>query len=107
MDGVDFVDKVGGGGGSSEGEGVGNLGGMFIMHMDIFEWLVIGAGASVGRASIGWNYGEEVVGANGVKRRGSVGAIEVRQALYVLPKAPSPIEVTGFERIVWRVGVET
>ena len=37
MDGVDVRDRAGGGGGSSDGEGVGNLGGMFIMDMDIFE----------------------------------------------------------------------
>ena len=47
------------------------------------------------------------MGGNGVKRRGSVGAISVREALYVLPKEPSPLEVTRFDCITWRVGVET
>ena len=37
---------------------------------------------------------------NEVKRRGAVGAIAVRQALSVLTKAPSPLEVTGFDRVV-------
>ena len=44
---------------------------------------------------------------NGVKRRGAVGAIAVRQAFSVLTKAPSPLEVNGFDRVVWRVDVET
>ena len=44
---------------------------------------------------------------NGVNRRGSFGVIAVRQALSVLPKAPSPLEVTVFDGFVWRVGIET
>ena len=44
---------------------------------------------------------------NRVKRRGSVGEIAARQAFYVLPKAPSPIEVTRFDWVAWRVGVES
>ena len=53
MDGVDVGDIAGVVGGSSESEGVGNLGGMFIMGMDIFKWLVVGVGDSVGKASVG------------------------------------------------------
>ena len=47
------------------------------------------------------------MGGNGVKRRGAVGAIVVWQDLYVLLKASSPLEVTGFDGVVWRVGVVT
>ena len=43
---------------------------------------------------------------NGVKRRGSVGAIAVREAFYVMPKSPSLLEVTRFDWVAWRVGVE-
>ena len=42
-----------------------------------------------------------------VKIRGAVDAILVQQALSVMPKAPSPLEVTGFDGVVWRVGVVT
>ena len=88
MDGVDVGDESGGVGGSSDCEGLGNLGGMFIMDMDIFEWQMDVAVASVGKASVGWSYGREVVGGNGVKVRGAVGARAVRQALSVMRKAP-------------------
>ena len=37
MDGVYVEDGAGGGGGSSDGEIVGNLVGMFIMDMELFE----------------------------------------------------------------------
>ena len=47
------------------------------------------------------------MGGNGVTRRGAFGAIAVRKDLSVLPKAPSPLEVTRFDWVVWRVGVET
>ena len=47
------------------------------------------------------------MGGNRVNRRGAAGAIAVSQALSVLPKAPSPLEVNGFGRFVWKVGVET
>ena len=47
------------------------------------------------------------MGGNGVKRRGEVGAIAVRKALSVLPKAPYPLEVARFDWAAWRVGVET
>ena len=47
------------------------------------------------------------MGGNGVKRRGSVGVIAVWGALYMLPKAPSPLEVNRFDWVTWRVGVET
>ena len=47
------------------------------------------------------------MGWDGVKRIGAFGVIAVRQALSVLPKAPSPLEVTVFDGFVWRVGVET
>ena len=47
------------------------------------------------------------MGGNGVKRRGAVGAIAVREALSLLPKAPSPLEATRFDWVAWRVGVET
>ena len=47
------------------------------------------------------------MGGNGVNRRGSVGAIAVQQVLYVMPKAPSPLGVTRFDWVAWRVGVET
>ena len=43
---------------------------------------------------------------NRVKRRVAVGKIAARQALSVLPKASSTLEVTGFYGLVWRVGVE-
>ena len=46
------------------------------------------------------------MGVNGVKRRGSFGAIAVREAFYVLPKSPSLLEVTRFDWVAWRVGVE-
>ena len=46
------------------------------------------------------------MGGSGVKRRGSVGVIAVWGALYVLPKAPSPLEATRFDWVAWRVGVE-
>ena len=104
---VDVRDRVRGGGGSSEVEGVGNLGVMFIMDMEIFEWLVSGVGNSVGKASVGWSSGEEVVGGKGVKIRGAVGAIAVRKNLSVLLKSPSPLDVTGFDEVVWRVGIKT
>ena len=32
--------------------------------------------------------------------------IAARQALFVLPKAPSPLEVNRFDWVAWRVGVE-
>ena len=31
---------------------MGNLGGIFMMDMDIFEGMVVGAGASVGNVSV-------------------------------------------------------
>ena len=68
---------------------------------------MVGAGSSVGKAYLGLSYGEDLVGGNGVKIRGSVGEIAVQGALYVLPKAPSPIEVTNFDWVAWRVGVVT
>ena len=37
MDGVNVGDVAGGGGGSSDGEIVGNLVGIFIMDMEFFE----------------------------------------------------------------------
>ena len=46
------------------------------------------------------------MGGNGVKRRVAVGAIAVREALSVMPKEPSPLEVTWFHWVVWRVGAE-
>ena len=48
-----------------------------------------------------------MAGGNRDNRRGSVGMIAVRQEFSVLPKAPSPLKVTGFYGVVWRVGVET
>ena len=42
-----------------------------------------------------------------IKRRGAVGAIVVWQALSVIPKAPSPLEVTRFEWVTYRVDVKT
>ena len=48
-----------------------------------------------------------MVGGNRVKRRGAVGEIAVREALYVLPKAPYPLEATRLDWFTWRVGVET
>ena len=47
------------------------------------------------------------MGGNGFNIIGAVCAIAVREALSVLPKAPSPLEVTRFDWVVWRVGVET
>ena len=44
---------------------------------------------------------------NGFNRRGAVGAIVVQEALCMLPKAPSPLEVNRFYWVVWRVVVET
>ena len=44
---------------------------------------------------------------NGVKRRGAVGEIASRKALSVLPKAPSPLEVTCSDLVVWKFGDET
>ena len=43
---------------SRYGDRVRNLVGMFIVDMFFFEWLVVGAGASVGKASVGWSSGE-------------------------------------------------
>ena len=48
---------------------------------------MVGAGASVGKASVGWSSGEDLMGGNGVKRRVEVGAIAVLEALSVLTKA--------------------
>ena len=50
---------------------------------------------------------EDLVGGNGVKRRRSFGAIAFQEALPVMPKSPSPLEVTRFDWFTWRVGVET
>ena len=47
------------------------------------------------------------MGGNGVKRIVEVGTIAVQQDLSMLTKAPSPIEVTIFDWVVWRVGVKT
>ena len=47
------------------------------------------------------------MGRNGVNRRGAVGAIAVREALYILQKSLSPLEVTRFDWVTWRVGAET
>ena len=47
------------------------------------------------------------MGGNGIKRRGSVGTIAVQEDLSMLQKAPSPLEVTLFDLVAWRVGVET
>ena len=46
------------------------------------------------------------MGGNGFKRRGEVCEIAMQEALSVLPKAPSPLEVTRFDWVAWRVGVE-
>ena len=47
------------------------------------------------------------MGGDGFKIIGAFGVIAVRQALSVLSKSPSPLEVTRFDWVVWRVGVET
>ena len=47
------------------------------------------------------------MGGKGVKRRVAYGKISVQGVLSVLPKAPSPLEVTRFDWVAWRVGVET
>ena len=107
MDVVNVGDRAGGSGGSSDGETVGKLVGMFIMDMELFDWLVVGARDSVGKESVGWSYWEDLVGGNGVNRRGAVGAIAVREALYILQKSLSPLEVTRFDWVTWRVGAET
>ena len=44
---------------------------------------------------------------NGVKIIVAVGAIAVQQDFSALLKAPSPLEVTGFDGFFCRVGVET
>ena len=114
VDLVGCCDKcVGGVGGGDDNDGVGfddesvgNLVLTFIMDMDFFGWLVVGARGSVVKESVGWSYGEDLVGWNRVKRRVAVFAIAVREALSVLPKAPSPLEVNRFYLVVWRVSVE-
>ena len=50
---------------------------------------------------------EYLVGGNRVKRILAVGAIAVQQALFVLTKVPSSLEVKRFDWFMWRVGVET
>ena len=107
MYGVDVGDESGGGGRSISGESLGNLVWMFIMNMDFFGWLVVGAGASTGNVYVGWSSVEDLVGGNRVKRILAVGAIAVQQALFVLTKVPSPLEVKRFDWVMWRVGVET
>ena len=67
---------------------------------------MVGAGASVGNASLGCISGEDLLGGNGVKRRVAVGTIALREALYVHPKASYPLEVNNFDWVVWRFGVE-
>ena len=47
------------------------------------------------------------MGVNEVKRRVAVVVVAAHQALSVLAKALSPLEVTHFDRVMWRVRVET
>ena len=68
---------------------------------------MVGAGASTGNVYVGWSSMEDLVGGNRVKRILAVGAIAVQQALFVLTKVPSPLEVKRFDWVMWRVGVET
>ena len=61
----------------------------------------------MGKTYVGCTSGEDWLGVNGVNRRGAVGAIAMRQALSVLSKSPSPLEVTRSDWVAWRVGIET
>ena len=61
----------------------------------------------MGKAYVVRSYGGVVVVGKGFKRIVSVCEIAVRKALSVLPKTTSPLEVTGFDGFVLRVGVET
>ena len=61
----------------------------------------------MGKTYVGCTSGEDWLGVNGVNRRGAVGVIAMRQALSILPKSPSPLEVTRSDWVVWRFGIET
>ena len=67
MDGVDVRDGAGCSGGLSDGDSAGNLVVNFIVDVEFFEGLVVGARASVVNTSVGCSSGEDWLGVNWVK----------------------------------------